>query len=118
MSSSNSSARDPQVVNVDINGTTLRLYVAHLKSRRGDYASGDAMRFAAASLMRKDIEVQKAKNPLNFLNPADIESIDILKDASATAIYGSRGAQGVVLITTKKGKGKGYLDILFNAKLL
>jgi predicted extracellular nuclease len=64
MSSSNSSARDPQVVNVDINGTTLRLYVAHLKSRRGDYASGDAMRFAAASLMRKDIEVQKAKNPL------------------------------------------------------
>lgn len=42
-------------------------------------------------------------NPLNFLNPADIESIDVLKDASATAIYGSRGANGVVLITTKKG---------------
>ena len=53
---------------------------------------------------------QPAKNPLNFLNPDDIESIDILKDASATAIYGSRGAQGVVLITTKKGKGKGALD--------
>ena len=46
------------------------------------------------------------KNPLNFLNPSDIESIDILKDASATAIYGSRGANGVVLITTKNGKGK------------
>lgn len=46
------------------------------------------------------------KNPLNFLNPNDIESIDILKDASATAIYGSRGANGVVLITTKSGKGK------------
>ncbi|UBM59033.1 TonB-dependent receptor [Marinilongibacter aquaticus] len=45
-----------------------------------------------------------ATNPLAFLNPADIESIDILKDASATAIYGSRGANGVVLITTKKGK--------------
>ena len=44
------------------------------------------------------------KNPLNFLNPNDIESIDILKDASATAIYGSRGANGVILITTKKGK--------------
>jgi TonB-linked SusC/RagA family outer membrane protein len=43
-------------------------------------------------------------NPLNFLNPQDIESIDVLKDASATAIYGSRGANGVVLITTKKGK--------------
>lgn len=46
-----------------------------------------------------------AKNPLNFINPNDIESIDILKDASATAIYGSRGANGVVIITTKSGKG-------------
>ncbi|MEO7768912.1 MAG: SusC/RagA family TonB-linked outer membrane protein, partial [Ferruginibacter sp.] len=43
-------------------------------------------------------------NPLNFLNPQDIESIDVLKDASATAIYGTRGANGVVLITTKRGK--------------
>lgn len=43
-------------------------------------------------------------NPLNFINSADIESIDVLKDASATAIYGSRGANGVVLITTKGGK--------------
>jgi len=45
------------------------------------------------------------KNPLSFLNPNDIESISILKDASATAIYGSRGANGVVIITTKSGKG-------------
>jgi TonB-linked SusC/RagA family outer membrane protein len=44
------------------------------------------------------------RNPLNSLNPNDIESIEILKDASATAIYGSRGANGVVLITTRKGK--------------
>lgn len=43
-------------------------------------------------------------NPLANLNPADIESIEILKDASSTAIYGSRGANGVVLITTKKGQ--------------
>ncbi len=50
-------------------------------------------------------------NPLNFLNPNDIESISILKDASATAIYGSRGANGVVIITTKSGKGnKGAFD--------
>ncbi|QHW01181.1 SusC/RagA family TonB-linked outer membrane protein [Spirosoma endbachense] len=41
---------------------------------------------------------------LNDLNPADIEKIDILKDASATAIYGSRGAKGVVIVTTKRGK--------------
>ncbi len=46
-----------------------------------------------------------SRNPLNFLNPADIESISILKDASATAIYGSRGANGVVIITTKSGRG-------------
>jgi len=43
-------------------------------------------------------------NPLNFINPNDIASIEILKDASATAIYGSRGANGVILISTKRGK--------------
>lgn len=43
-------------------------------------------------------------NPLSSINSADIESIDVLKDASATAIYGSRGANGVILVTTKKGK--------------
>jgi iron complex outermembrane receptor protein len=43
-------------------------------------------------------------NPLNYINPADIESIEVLKDASATAIYGSRGANGVILITTKRAK--------------
>lgn len=50
--------------------------------------------------------------PLNALNQNDVENIDILKDASATAIYGSRGANGVVLITTKKGKaGEGVISI-------
>lgn len=44
------------------------------------------------------------RNPMSSINPADIESIEILKDASATAIYGSRGANGVILITTKGGK--------------
>lgn len=49
-----------------------------------------------------------ARNPLEFLNPADIENISVLKDASASAIYGSRGANGVILITTRKGrKGQG-----------
>jgi len=50
------------------------------------------------------INESSKKNPISFLNPEDIESIDILKDASSTAIYGARGANGVVLITTKKGK--------------
>ena len=57
-----------------------------------------------------------ARNPLNFLNPNDIATIDVLKDASATAIYGSRGANGVVLITTKSGtSGAGILQ--FNSSV-
>lgn len=44
------------------------------------------------------------QNPMASLNPADIESIEVLKDASATAIYGARGANGVIIVTTKKGK--------------
>ncbi|MCK5442210.1 MAG: SusC/RagA family TonB-linked outer membrane protein, partial [Maribacter sp.] len=54
-------------------------------------------------------------SPLNFINPDDIETIDILKDASATAIYGSRGANGVVIITTKKGKaGRSQISLSSN----
>ena len=49
-----------------------------------------------------------SRNPLDFINPNDIESMTILKDASATAIYGSRAANGVVMITTKKGKGRKF----------
>ncbi|MDR2497289.1 MAG: TonB-dependent receptor [Tannerellaceae bacterium] len=51
---------------------------------------------------------------INFLSPSDIESLEILKDASACAIYGSRGANGVVLVTTKKGKA-GALKVSVNA---
>ena len=54
-------------------------------------------------------------NPLSSINPNDIESIEVLKDASATGIYGSRGANGVVIITTKKAKGKD-LKIEFSTK--
>lgn len=53
-------------------------------------------------------------NPLNSLNPSDIEDIQILKDAAATAIYGSRGANGVVIISTKKGKS-GTPAVSFNS---
>ena len=53
-------------------------------------------------------------NMLSFLNPSDIESIEVLKDASATAIYGSRASNGVVLITTKKGKS-GQVKISFDS---
>jgi TonB-linked SusC/RagA family outer membrane protein len=52
--------------------------------------------------------MSSARNPLAFINPADIENISVLKDASSAAIYGARGANGVVLITTRKGrKGQG-----------
>lgn len=50
------------------------------------------------------IGTSPSTNPLNFLNPNDIASIEVLKDASATAIYGSRGANGVVIITTRRGQ--------------
>lgn len=53
-------------------------------------------------------------NPLSMINPSDIESIEILKDASSAAIYGSRGANGVVIITTKKGsEGKTTFDVSY-----
>jgi TonB-linked SusC/RagA family outer membrane protein len=59
-----------------------------------------------------------ARNPLNFLNPNDIASMDVLKDASATAIYGSRGANGVIMITTKKGRaGTPRLDFTYQTSV-
>ena len=48
--------------------------------------------------------INTQNNPLNFLNPDDIESIEILKDAAAASIYGARAANGVILVTTKRGK--------------
>jgi len=54
---------------------------------------------------------QLDRNPLNSINPNDVESITILKDAAATAIYGSRGANGVILITTKRAtRGNGQME--------
>ena len=53
------------------------------------------------------------QDPLSLINPSDIESIDVLKDAAATAIYGSRGTNGVIMITTKQGK-KGTPKVSFN----
>jgi len=55
-------------------------------------------------------------NPLASINPNDIESIDVLKDAASAAIYGSRGSSGVILITTKKGKS-GKINVSYDASL-
>ena len=66
-------------------------------------------------------DVSGMRNPLNVLNPNDIESVTVLKDASATAIYGSRASNGVIIITTKKAKegvlGEGVpLSLTYNGK--
>ncbi|WP_435353576.1 SusC/RagA family TonB-linked outer membrane protein [Emticicia sp. SJ17W-69] len=70
----------------------------------GGVRTGSTPLFVVDGLALDNSGTGGAMNPLTFLNPQDIESIDVLKDASATAIYGARGANGVVLITTKKGK--------------
>lgn len=64
-----------------------------------------------------DLGNNTARNPLNFINQNDIASINILKDASATAIYGSRGANGVIVITTKSGKGSEGEKLDYSASL-
>ena len=58
--------------------------------------------------------INGAANALSFINPNDIESFNILKDASATAIYGSRASNGVIIITTKKGVRDGRLNVNFS----
>jgi len=73
------------------------------------YSGGSFTSFRGNSL---SANATQAYDALSFINPQDIESINVLKDADATAIYGSRAANGVILITTKKGKtGKPRFDI-------
>ncbi len=61
--------------------------------------------------------VKGLSNPLSMVNPADIETFTVLKDASATAIYGSRGSNGVIIITTKKGKAGQNLQVSYNGSV-
>ncbi|WP_298392195.1 TonB-dependent receptor [Flavobacterium sp.] len=89
-----------------INGTNEPLYIID-----GVPVSGDATGRATSGrpVAGNDFSANgnsgnNAVSPLSMINPNDIQSIDILKDASATAIYGSRGANGVIIITTKSGK--------------
>lgn len=53
----------------------------------------------------KETSLVNGNSPIDYLNPNDIKSVEVLKDASATAIYGARGANGVILVTTKRGEG-------------
>ncbi len=73
-----------------------------------------------SSTINNDVDLKYSfeKNPLTSLNPDDIESIEILKDAFATAIYGSRGSAGVILITTKKGsRDRTKIDVTYNMSI-
>ncbi|MDR0419365.1 MAG: TonB-dependent receptor, partial [Prevotellaceae bacterium] len=70
--------------------------------------------FAPSDALSNSYAGGQASNPMTNINPNDIASIEILKDASATAIYGSRGANGVILITTKTGQaGKPKVDVSY-----
>jgi TonB-linked SusC/RagA family outer membrane protein len=74
----------------------------------------DGVPYAAQNLASIS-DVLNGGSPLAFINPATIESIEVLKDADATSIYGSRAANGAILITTKKGK-EGRTQVDFNAQ--
>lgn len=90
-----------------ITGGNSPLYVVDGYAIGTGGGGSDLSTFASNSYSASGIASSSSTNrinPLSTINPADIESIQVLKDASATAIYGSRGANGVVIITTKRGK--------------
>ena len=80
----------------------------------GSLRSGTQPLYVLDGFLLDNSDTGIASNPLNFLNPNDIASIDVLKDASATALYGSRASNGVIVITTKKGKS-GTSQVNFSA---
>lgn len=78
----------------------------------GSLRSGTTPLYVVDGFVLDNSTTGVGSNPLNFINPQDIESIDVLKDASAAAIYGARAANGVIVITTKKGKaGKTEMNV-------
>lgn len=91
-----------------LNGSNEPLYVIDGVPVSGDAANNPV---GGRSPLISANNGETAVSPLSLLNPGDIESIDVLKDASATAIYGNRAANGVIIITTKKGKvGTGHIS--------
>ena len=97
-----------------ITGGNQPLYVVDGFPVSSGGGGSDMTNFASSTYSSAGMasNTQNRVNPLSSINPSDIESIEILKDASATAIYGSRGANGVVIITTKRGKsGKSQISM-------
>ena len=72
---------------------------------------------SATALVVIDGVPAQTSNPLSTINPSDIASVSVLKDAASTALYGSRGANGVILVTTKKGEGDGRAKVSFDARI-
>ncbi|MBL4678006.1 MAG: SusC/RagA family TonB-linked outer membrane protein [Mucilaginibacter sp.] len=103
------------------NGAPDGVFNIQIRSKNGIYNGNDPFyeidgvpyqSQLPVSLFGPSIKLRTSTNPLIFINPYDIESIEVLKDADATAIYGSRAANGAILITTKKGKvGKLTLNV-------
>lgn len=81
----------------------------------GSLRSGTTPLYVIDGFVIDNTNTGVANNPMNFINPDDIASMDVLKDASAAAIYGARGANGVIVITTKKGKkGRTQMNLSSN----
>ncbi|MEK9614098.1 MAG: TonB-dependent receptor plug domain-containing protein, partial [Flavobacteriaceae bacterium] len=80
----------------------------------GSLRSGTTPLFVIDGFVIDNSSIGISSNPLNFVNPQDIASIDVLKDASAAAIYGARAANGVVVITTKKGTKSDRVGVTLN----
>lgn len=96
---------------VPIYGSNSALNSNNYEDRRSIPAAGFGGTHVGSTF---DTSTEFERNPLAHLNPEDIESIEVLKDAYATAIYGSRGAAGVILVTTKKGKrGEGEIKLKY-----
>lgn len=102
-------------------GAASSIQIRGASSLRGDnqplYVIDNIPQASAGEFASSGIsgDFQINQDPLASLNPSDIEDITVLKDASSTAIYGSRGANGVILITTKKGKqGKAKINVSAN----
>lgn len=101
-----------------------RIAGAEVMSTSGEPGAGTSIRIRGTRSISATNEplfvvdgVMDAITDLNDLNPSDIQSIEILKDASSTAIYGSRGSNGVILITTKSGGNQGKTSYTFRADI-
>src|SRR5690606_16688924 len=101
-------------VNISTNVKPGELPAVRVRGNRSINASNDPLYVVDGIPIVSALGVSSFS--MNDINPNDIASIEILTDASATAIYGSRGANGVILITTKRGT-KGKVSVNYNATL-